>query len=284
MPAVLVLDRCDAFALERASENHRRPSARRARGCKGVKQRLNVVPVDDDGVPAEAGPTPLELRHVVIELGRLTLPQAVDIDNGAEIVEVVVRREVRRFPDRAFRHLAVSEQRVRPVVGPNPARVQRRSDRGADSLAERARGDVGERQARRRVPFEVRVDAPELQQLLAREQSGLSPRGVQDRRSMPLREYEPIRARVAADSLARTASRQKTAPRRSRRRRGTSSDDRCRPRSSSGRSRSGVGWRCCGAWRWMWSACEIQNRKKRRSCASQSEAYHLIRASRTART
>jgi hypothetical protein len=55
---------------------------------------------------------------------------------------------------------------------------------GADALAERAGGDVDERQPRRRVPSRSDRSA-QLQQLGAIERAGLGPRRVQNRRRVP---------------------------------------------------------------------------------------------------
>ena len=107
-----------------------------------------------------------------------------------------MRGDVGRFPDRAFGRLAVAEQHVGAVVGLDPARVERAADRGADALAERAGGDVDERQPRRRMTFEIGADLAQLQQLGAIERAGLGPRGVENRRGVPLRQHEAIAVRV----------------------------------------------------------------------------------------
>ena len=123
-----------------------------------------------------------------------------------------IARDVGGLPHRPFGRLAVAEQAVGAVVGPDAAGVQRAADRGADALAERSGGDVDERQPRRRMAFEIGVDPPQLQQLGAIEGAGLGPRGVENRRRVPFRQHEPIAARVAADPSDRTASRRRTAP------------------------------------------------------------------------
>ena len=70
------------------------------------------------------------------------------------------------------------------------------ADRGADALAERSGRHVHERQPRRRVPLQVGIDPPQLQQLGAIERAGLGPRRVEQRRRVSLRENEPVAARV----------------------------------------------------------------------------------------
>ena len=67
---------------------------------------------------------------------------------------------------------------------------------GADALAERAGGDVDERQPRRRMAFEIGADLAQLQQLGAIERAGLGPGRVQHRRGVALRQHEPIAVRV----------------------------------------------------------------------------------------
>jgi hypothetical protein len=42
------------------------------------------------------------------------------------------------------------------------------------------------------MPFEIRIDAAQLQQFLARKQAGFRPGGVKDRRGVPLGEHEAI--------------------------------------------------------------------------------------------
>ena len=144
------------------------------------------MPVHDDGVPFERLPARGNLVHVMAELRVLALSERIDIDDGAEIVELVVDRDIGGFPDRSFGHFAIAEQHVRAVFGADPPRVQRRADRGADPLPERAGRDVDKGQAWRRMPFQIRVDAAQLQQLLAREQPCFSPGRVEDGRGVSL--------------------------------------------------------------------------------------------------
>ena len=115
-----------------------------------MEQRLDVMAVHDQRVPAERVPARGNLVHLVLELRVPALAERVDVDDAAEVVELVIEGDVRRFPHRAFRHLAVAEEHVGPVVGSDPARVERRADGRADALAERARRDVDKRQPRRR--------------------------------------------------------------------------------------------------------------------------------------
>ena len=69
--------------------------------------------------------------------------------------------DVGRLPDRSFRRLAVAEQHVGAVVRADAPRVQRDADAGAQPLAERSGRDVDQRQPRRRMPFEIRIEPPQ---------------------------------------------------------------------------------------------------------------------------
>ena len=197
MPAVFALDRLDPFALDRAGDDRGRTALRRARGCERVEQRLDIVPVDDDRVPAERVPAPLDLRHVVIELCRTALAQTVDVDDGAQIVELVELRDVRRFPHRTFSDLAVAEERIRPVVGLDAPRVQRDADGRTHPLSKGSRGDVHERESWRRMSFQIRVHPAQLELFFTRKKARFGPRGIQDRCGMAFRQHEPVRVRVA---------------------------------------------------------------------------------------
>jgi hypothetical protein len=103
-----------------------------------------------------------------------------------------VRGRVGGFPHRALGNLAVAEQDVGAIRRADPPRVQRDADRRANALSKRARRHVDEGQPRRRVPFEIRFEGPQLHQLLAWEETGLGPGGVEDRGRMPFRQDEAI--------------------------------------------------------------------------------------------
>ena len=55
------------------------------------------------------------LVHVVAELRVLALAEPVDVDDRAQVVELVMDRDIGGFPDRSFRHLAVAKQHVGAV-------------------------------------------------------------------------------------------------------------------------------------------------------------------------
>ena len=120
------------------------------------------------------------------------LAKRVDVDDGAEVVELVEMRGGRRLPHRAFRRFAVAHQHVGAVGRSDAPRVERAADADAQSLAERAGGDVHERQARRGMALEVRREQAQVGELLARNEPGLGPHRIQQRRRVALRHDQPI--------------------------------------------------------------------------------------------
>ena len=213
VPPVLAFDERHALALDRAGQNHRRlalscaapPRARReSPPGRDRRRRWRATRTRASG----ARTAPCRGCHIVGRLWPRPLTSVIPHRLSSPSMDA----DVGRFPHRAFGRFAVAEQHVGPVVRLDPPRVQRDADRRADALAERAGRHVDERQPRRRMAFEVRIDPPQLQQLGAVEGAGLGPRGVQNRRRVALRQHEAIAARDAADRADRTASRRRTAP------------------------------------------------------------------------
>ncbi len=192
VPAVLALDRRHALALDRPGQNHGRVVLCGLRGGKRVQQRLDVMAVHGERVPAECVPAGRDLVHPMVELRVLALPERVHVDDAAEVVELVKERHTGRFPHRAFGHLAVAEEHVGAVVGLDAPRVERRSHTRADALAERAGRHVDKRQSRRRVPLEVGVEPAQLEQIRAGEEPGVRPGRVENRRRVPFRQHEAV--------------------------------------------------------------------------------------------
>ena len=118
VPAGLVLDRLDAFALDRAGDH----DGRLARGAGSLRvrtvDRLDVVAVDLDRLPAE------RMRAVAVDVQvpadhcLAALPEAVDVDDRRQVVELVVRRVLEGLPDGALGGLAVSEEHPRAIGKP----------------------------------------------------------------------------------------------------------------------------------------------------------------------
>ncbi len=49
---------------------------------------LHIMSVDDDGVESEALHSLLVLLHLVLQRGRVALPQAIHVDDSAQIVQL----------------------------------------------------------------------------------------------------------------------------------------------------------------------------------------------------
>src|SRR5580765_4150184 len=110
VPAFLVLDGLDALALDRAGDDHRRPSLRLLGLLVRAVDLLDLVTVDLDRVPAERA-CPFDVDAGVPADHRLAaLTQPVDVDDRGQIVELVVRRMLERLPHRALGHLTVSAE------------------------------------------------------------------------------------------------------------------------------------------------------------------------------
>ena len=181
-----------AFSLERLRDDHRRLAGGAARLGERIEHLAHVVAVDGDGVPAKRAPARDERVGVAPPLRRPALAEPVDVGDRAQIVEMMERADLRGFPDRSFRGLAVAQQHVRAVVGIDAARVERNADTGGQALTERSGRDVHERQARRRMALEIRRQLAKLEHLIARERARRRPRGIENRRGVSLRQHEAI--------------------------------------------------------------------------------------------
>ena len=159
----------------------------------GALDRLDVVAVDRDRVPAEG----LQAAHVGVEVPaqhRLArLAEAVDVEDRDQVVEALPAGVLDRLPHRALGHLAVAaqapdaeRQAVEPLAG------QRDAGRDRQALAERAGGHVGGRDARGRVALEPRAELAEGQQLLVVDPPGRLEHRVVERRRVALGEDQVV--------------------------------------------------------------------------------------------
>src|SRR5688572_29032766 len=83
---------------------------------EGAKDFVVVVAVDLDDVPAEAAPALGRLTEGHDLFGGSVDLQAVAVEDGAEVVELVMGGGHRGLPDLALLRLAVSEDAVGAVV------------------------------------------------------------------------------------------------------------------------------------------------------------------------
>ena len=107
VPAVLVLDLRVALPLDGSRDDRGRTAGRGL--CLAVRSvdRLDVVPVDLDRVPAERLEAPRVRREIPAVHRLAALPQPVHVDDRRQVVELVERGVLGRLPHRALGHLAV---------------------------------------------------------------------------------------------------------------------------------------------------------------------------------
>ena len=190
VPAVLVLDERDALALLRRRDDGQ---GLPRHGCRERRQNgLGVVPVDRQRLPAEGGEAGAVRLGIVAVHRALALAETVDVDDGDQVVELLVRRQRRRLPHRAFGGLAVAEQHVDSRRVALALERQRRADAHRESLAERSGGRDRAGEPGRGMALEIAVDAAQSQQALHRNRSRLRPRGIEQRGRVSLREHEAV--------------------------------------------------------------------------------------------
>ncbi len=192
--------------------------------------------------------------HLMVELRRLALAEAVDVDHAAQVVELVVERDVGRFPDRSFRHLAVAEDDVGAVVGSDAPRVERRADRArrcpARAIRWRHRRTAAAASGVPRDPTRSSAASAAPRAETARLRP--TPRTESARRDPSTARTD--RCRCSSGSSDRTASRRRRAWRRSRPPTGSSSDVRFPLRSWTAPNRCGAGWRCSSERQAVWTS------------------------------
>ena len=97
--------------------------------------------------------------HVMIELRLAALSEAVDVDDRAERIELVELADRRGFPHRSFGGLAVAHQDVGAIVRSDASGIERHANAGGKALPQRAGRDIGKRQPRCRMAFEIGVSS-----------------------------------------------------------------------------------------------------------------------------
>jgi len=120
---------------------------------------LDVVAVDNDGVEAKSvEPFAVDL-HVVLERCRFRLAQSVDVEDGAQVVQLVVAGKMQGFPNRALGAFTIADQAVRLVGRLVKVLADVSHAAGhAQALAQRARRHIDEVKARRGMAFQIRID------------------------------------------------------------------------------------------------------------------------------
>ena len=192
VPAVFIGQEADAVAFFGAGDDREGTAARGARLIERGDDGGHVVAVHDLGGPALRLEFALVDARIVAIHGALALPQGIDVGDRDQIVDRVVPGELSRLPDLAFRHFAVAHQHVNARGRFLNARAHRQAGADRKPLAQRAGGRVHAGNARRRMAFEFARKLPQRHQARNRKDSGLSQRGVENRRGMSLGEHEAI--------------------------------------------------------------------------------------------
>ena len=187
MPAILVLDLAEAFALDGPGDH----DGRLAGGLAGLAQRLvdllHVVAVDDDGSAAKGlDPITVDIGFPFV-FGWAALAKPVDVEDGGEIRELVIARLVEALPDRPFSQLAIAGQRpdvIRQLI--ELATGERHADPDRQPLAERPGRHVNPGQHRCGVTLKPRTEFAEGEQLVITDNANRLEDSVEQGRGMAL--------------------------------------------------------------------------------------------------
>ena len=199
VPALPVLDLGEAAALASAGQDDGRLlSGQVARLSDGLVDRGDVVAVDDEYPGAERGGPAAVGVQVPGKLGGTALAEAVHVDDGDEVGQLVVRGLVERLPHRPFGHLAVAAQ------DPDPVRqfvqvlaCQRDADAVGQALSEGSGRHVHPRQDRGGMTFQPRSEpAVAGHQLLVGDDPDRLVDRIKQGRRVPLGEDEVVVARL----------------------------------------------------------------------------------------
>ena len=168
-----------------------------------------VVPVDRPHVEARGLEPRLDLLRALLRAHAVGLPVLVAVEDGQNVVEFLIDDEVQRLGDLPLTALPVADDAVHPLV--HLVQTCRRGDprRDRQSLPQRARRGIEEREAlhRVRVAVEFRVpisqgldvlglEAPAVVRVLADHEAEFARRGVDDRDRVALGEHQTIRRGV----------------------------------------------------------------------------------------
>ena len=141
-----------------------------------------------DDVPVEGG-------ELLIE--RLVDLQAVDIDDGAEIVQMILRSGHGGFPDLALSDLTVAQQGIDTVVLLCKLSGQSHADCGGDALAQRAGGHVDALDMTHvGMAGVMALDGAEELQILLREEAAQGQHRVQSRRAVAFGQHKAVAVRI----------------------------------------------------------------------------------------
>lgn len=109
VPVILVLDIGEIFSLESLGNDAGWLVGLISGLLEGTDDGLNIVSINNVGLPSERGESLLIDLGVVSETGLLRLSESVDIDDADQVIEIVVRGEVGSLPDGSLSTFSVSK-------------------------------------------------------------------------------------------------------------------------------------------------------------------------------
>src|SRR6266571_2795239 len=110
MPAILIFEEGDAFALDCLGNNQRGRAIWLRRLSKRSVDLIIVVPINDNGIPAKCLGAGLINGSVPTMHSFTALPQAVAVEDAHQVVQFVVRGVIERLPNRSLGHLAITKE------------------------------------------------------------------------------------------------------------------------------------------------------------------------------
>ena len=145
------------------------------------------------GLPAERGELGAHVAGVAHVGGVAINLQMVAVDDGHEVVQVLMGGPHGGLPDLALLALAVAEQAEHALGLARQFQAGGHASGDGQALAERAGGNLDARaQVAVGMALQARAQLAQRLELLAREVAGVRERRVQRRRRMALRQDEPV--------------------------------------------------------------------------------------------
>ena len=129
---------------------------------------------------------------MVLEHRGTTLTKAIYIDNGAQIVECIIRSESAYLRNRTLRRLAIAHQHINTLIAFVQLGIQSDTEAHGQTLSQRSGGYVYIWQFWSGMAFQVGTRLPQCQQVFAREQSCFRPCRVEHRCSVSLGKHEDV--------------------------------------------------------------------------------------------
>ena len=184
--------KADAVPLVGSGDNREGTAARGASVIERAHYRRQIVAIDDLGGPALGLEFAAVNFHIVLVHGWLALAESIDIGEHNEIVQAVMPREGRRFPDVSFGQFAVARQHVNAGGGFSDARTDRQAGAHGESLPQGTGGRVHAGNARRGMALEFARKLPQRHEPRNREDALFRQRRVENRRGMALRQHKSV--------------------------------------------------------------------------------------------